>query len=76
MRDDVFIYYVDMPDAIHSACVPCEDGYNIYINESLDDMHKQAAYVHELIHIDHGHFERDIDVNEIERETHGAADQL
>lgn len=66
MRDDIFIYYVDMPDTIHSACVPCEDGYNIYINEKLDDTHKQAAYLHELIHIDHGHLIKEINVDEIE----------
>ena len=34
----------------------------------------QAAYVHELIHIDHGHFERDIDVGRIEGEVHGEQD--
>lgn len=74
MRDDVFVYYVPFPDGVHSVCTPCVDGYNIYINDKLSSMEAQAAYIHELIHIDHGHFERDIDVDEIERETHGATD--
>ena len=71
MRDDVFVYYVDMPDTIHSACVPCADGYNVYINEKLDDMHKQAAYVHELVHIDLGHCKKEINVDEIEGDVNG-----
>jgi Zn-dependent peptidase ImmA (M78 family) len=72
MRDDVFVYVTeDLPDAIHSACVPCADGYNIYINANLDEAHRQIAYLHELIHIEHGHCERDIDVNKIEGELHG-----
>lgn len=71
MRDDVFVYYVDFPDSVHSVCTKCADGYNVYINEKLDDAHKQIAYLHELIHIEKGHLEDDVDVDVIERETHG-----
>lgn len=75
MREDVFVYVTsDLPENIHSACVPCVDGYNIYINERLDDLQRQAAYVHELAHIDLGHCEADIDVDRIEGEVHGEQD--
>lgn len=72
MRDDVFVYVTeDLPDAIHSACVPCADGYNIYINAKLDEAHRQIAYLHELFHIDKGHLENDVDVDAVESKMGG-----
>lgn len=76
MRDDVYVYFVDFPDSVHSVCTVCADGYNIYINERLDDNHRQIAYLHELVHINNGHLERDINVDEIEGEVHGTANEL
>ena len=70
MRDDVFVYYVPFPDGVHSVCTPCADGYNIYINDKLSSEEAQAAYIHELVHINMGHLEKEIDVDKIEGEVH------
>ena len=70
MREDVFVYYVQFPDGVHSVCTPCVDGYNIYINDKLSSEEAQAAYIHEMVHINKGHLEKEIDVDQIEGEVH------
>lgn len=70
MREDIFVRYVPMPVGVHSVCAPCIDGYNIYINDTLSSEEAQIAYLHELIHINNGHCENDIDVDKVEREVH------
>lgn len=74
MRDNVFVYYVPFPVGVHSVCVPCADGYTVYINNQLSSEEAQIAYLHELVHIDNGHCEGEIDVDMIEGEVHGATD--
>ena len=53
MRDDVFVYLVDMPSPkVREAVLPCEDGHTVYIDCKLPIEEQQEAYVHALRHVD------------------------
>lgn len=67
--DDVFVYTVKLPTGVHEIVKPCLDGYTVYIDESLDDAHKLAAYRHALCHIMHNDFEK-YDIQQIESDAH------
>lgn len=67
---DVFIYLVDgFPAGIHEAVMPgADDDYSVYIDRSLSDRGRLAAYEHALKHC-LGDFERS-NVQEIEIDAH------
>ena len=65
MTDDVFIYFVKLPDGIDGVTLPCFGGYTIYIDERLTDHGRLKAYEHEMKHIKNRDFEK-ADVQEIE----------
>lgn len=48
---------------------PCCDGYTIWIDSSLDEIHRMRAYQHALEHIRRRDFERD-SATAIEAEAH------
>lgn len=53
MRDDVFVYLVDMPSPkVREAVLPCEGGHTVYIDSKLTMEEQQEAYVHALRHVD------------------------
>lgn len=69
MTDDLFIYYVKLPNNINEMVTPCIGGYTIYIDERLDKTSRIKAYMHAIKHIINNDFEKD-DVQEIENTAH------
>ena len=67
--DDVFIYYVPLPSKVKEFVTPCQDGYTIYINDSLSNEEQLSAYYHAMIHIVDHDFEK-YDVQDIEALAH------
>jgi hypothetical protein len=70
MMDDIFVYRIRMPDMIREAVTPCEDGYTIYIDDRLDDVHAYAAYQHALDHIRYGDLDNIGNVQKVEWKAH------
>lgn len=66
--DNVFVYYVPLPDGIDEAVLPCFDGYTIYINSRQSSSGMERAYKHALDHIQHNDFEK-FDIQEIENDV-------
>lgn len=67
--ENVYVYLVKLPPRVNEMVVPCVGGYTVYIDETLDDAHRLAAYDHALKHISRNDFDRD-DVQQIESDTH------
>ena len=67
--DDVFTYFVPLPDGINEMVTPCADGFTVYIDSDLDEAHRIRAYNHAIRHITRGDFEKE-DVGTIEAENH------
>ena len=63
----------ELPAGIHEMVTPCADGYTVYIDISLDEPHRLAAYNHALDHIRNGDFDADNirSVQEMEAAAHG-----
>lgn len=58
---------IDIPVEIRGFTLTDNDGnYNIYINARLSQAGQEKAYVHEINHIENGHFETDKHITEIE----------
>lgn len=70
MRDDVFIYTVDLQGKARAMAMPCIEGYTVYVDRNLSPDQQIEAARHELDHISHADFEK-TDVQEIERKRHG-----
>ena len=68
--DNIFTYFVKLPDGIDEVVMPCLDGYTVYIDVNLSESQQIKAYTHALHHIRNNDFERP-DVQEIESEAHG-----
>ena len=70
--DDVYVYYVQLPDGIEEAVLPCFDGYTIYIDHRLSQQGREAAYQHAIEHINRNDFERAeiYGIQQIESEAH------
>ncbi len=67
--DNIFTYFVKLPEGIDEVVMPCLDGYTVYIKESLSDDQRRKAYNHALHHINNHDFEKH-DVQLIEAEAH------
>ena len=67
--ENVYVYLVKLPPHTNEMVVPCLNGYTIYIDERLDDIHRLKAYNHALEHIRNNDFEKD-NVQEIEMRAH------
>lgn len=67
--DNIFTYFVKLPEGIDEVVMPCLDGYTIYIDESLCGEQRIKAYNHALHHINNHDFEKH-DVQLIEAEAH------
>lgn len=67
---EIYLYRIKMNCGINEVVLPCIDGYTVYIDESLDDIHALRAYQHALIHIYHGDCDTIRDVNRVEYEAH------
>ena len=67
--DNIFLYFVKLPEGIDEVVMPCFDGYTIYIDPSLSYHQQIEAYNHAIRHIRNHDFEKH-DVQEIESNTH------
>lgn len=67
--DDIWIYFISLPDGIAEMVTPCADGYTVYINERLGEEQRITAFKHALKHIENMDFEKH-DVQNIETNTH------
>lgn len=67
--DNIYTYFVRLPEGINEVVMPCLDGYTVYIDSSLSDERKIKAYNHALLHIVNRDFEK-ADVQEIEATAH------
>ena len=54
---DVILRYTNLPSTIHAYTIVDEnDDYNIYVNANIGIMEQEKAKMHELQHIQLGHF--------------------
>lgn len=64
--DDVYVYFISMPEGVNELVVPCCDGYTIYISDQLDQDHRIKAYKHALRHIKKmDHEQRNVQIIEL-----------
>lgn len=66
--DNVYVYYVQLPDGIDEAVLPCIDGYTIYIDSRQSKAEMEQSYKHAISHIINNDFEK-FDVEQIETEA-------
>lgn len=71
IKDDIFIYYAELPKGIHEIVIPGCEGYTIYIDKNLCQEEKMHAYRHALSHIKDGDFSK-ADVQKIELNAHAS----
>ena len=67
--DDIFLYFVKLPEGIDEVVLPCFDGYTVYIDPTLSYDQQLEAYNHALHHIRNHDWEK-YDVQEVETEAH------
>ena len=67
--DDVYTYITRLPKGIREAVMPCNDGYTVYIDETLDHAARIDAYNHALRHINEQDWRR-VNVQDIEARAH------
>lgn len=69
MTDDIYTYFVPLPDGINEIVLPCFGGYTVYIDARLSREKQLRSYQHALSHIINHDFEK-ADVQQIETEAH------
>lgn len=69
MTDDIYTYFIPLPDGINEIVLPCFGGYTVYIDSRLSRERQIRSYHHALGHIINHDFEK-ADVQEIETEAH------
>ena len=69
MTDDIYVYYVPLPEGINEAVLSCLGGFTIYLDPRQSEDGLKRSYEHALKHIQDGDFFR-TDVQSIESEAH------
>ena len=69
--DNIYTYFVPLPNNINEMIKPCYDGYTVYISNRIDHDKQVKAYNHALEHIKNADFDSENNVNELELERHG-----
>lgn len=69
--DNLHIYLAPLPPNINEVVLPCEDGYTVYLRESLTHEACLDAYNHALGHIARNEFYTG-NVQDIEAQAHSA----
>ena len=67
--EDVYVYFVQLPDGVKEMVTPCLDGHTVYIDDRLDETQRLKEYRHALRHIVGLDFEKG-NVQEIEKKAH------
>lgn len=71
--DDIFVYIIAMDPLVKEQVVKNPDGtFSIFINDYLSQERRIKAYDHAVSHIRNGDFDKNADVDAIEREAHSA----
>jgi hypothetical protein len=52
--DNIYTYFVPLPDGVNEMVTPCADGYTVYIDVHLDKEHRIDAYNHAIRHVTSG----------------------
>lgn len=67
---EYYVRYLPFPPRVNGTVVTNDDGsFDIYINESFDEVRRAEALRHELEHILRDHFYRELDIAQKEREA-------
>lgn len=74
MADDIYVYFVDLPDNTKEAVLPCDGGYTVYINKKLPHDKAVKAIRHAVSHVIDDDWSKD-DVQFIESAAHEERDQ-
>lgn len=69
MTDDIYVYYVPLPEGINEAVLSCLGGFTIYLDPRQSEDGLKRSYEHALKHIQDGDFFK-TDVQSIESEAH------
>ena len=69
MDDDIFVYFVNLPDGVNEAVLECATGYTIYIDPRQSKAGIARSYQHAFNHIRRNDF-NNVDVQKIEGEAH------
>ena len=69
MTDDIYVYYVPLPEGVNEAVLSCLGGFTIYLDPRQSEDGLKRSYEHALKHIQDGDFFK-TDVQEIEAQTH------
>lgn len=67
--DDIYVYLAPLPPRVNESVLPCNDGYTIYLSDSLTYEARVNAYRHAIGHIARDEF-RSGNVQEIELNAH------
>lgn len=69
MTDDIYVYYVPLPEGVNEAVLSCLGGFTIYLDPRQSDDGLKRSYEHALKHIQDGDFFK-TDVQSIESKAH------
>lgn len=69
MTENIYVYYVQLPEHINEAVLSCPGGFTIYIDPRQSKDGIQRSYEHALKHIQNGDFFK-TDVQQIETQAH------
>ena len=69
MTDDIYVYYVPLPEGVNEAVLSCLGGFTIYLDPRQSEDGLKRSYEHALKHIQDGDF-FETDVQSIESEAH------
>lgn len=67
--DDIYVYFVELPDGVNEAVLECLDGYTIYIDPRQSKAGVIRSYQHACNHIREKDFGK-VNVQVIEGEAH------
>lgn len=67
--DDVYVYYIKLPDGINEAVLSGTNGFTIYIDPRQSEAGIRRSYDHAMEHIRNADFTKS-DVQIIEKRTH------
>lgn len=69
MTDDIYVYYVPLPEGVNEAVLSCLGGFTIYLDPRQSEDGLKRSYEHALKHIQDGDFFK-TDVQSIESDAH------
>lgn len=74
MAEDIYVYFVDLPEDVKEMATPCDGGYTVYINKKLSHDKAVKAIRHAVSHVIDDDWSKD-DIQMIESAAHEDRDQ-